>query len=68
MLFKLLFETCVAHDMPCILEKTIMVEVSGRIQSRISDIYGKITAFARIFISPLPQCLWPPNLAGGELP
>ena len=26
--------------------------------------YCKITCQTKIFMSPLPQCLWPPNLAG----
>ena len=42
-----------AYDMPCVLEEIIMAEVS---------VY--ITAFTGMFISPLPQWLWPPNLRG----
>ena len=54
----MLFETSLAHDIPRALEKTIMVEVSGHIQSWISRICGKIAAFAGMFISLLTQCLW----------
>ena len=64
LLYHLLFGMRVAQDMPCDLEKIIMVEVSQHMQSRISRICGKISVFARMFISPLPQCLWSPNLAG----
>ena len=32
------------------------------LQSRISHYCGKITIFAEIFISPLPRCLWLPNV------
>ena len=53
MFFKLLFETCVAHDMPCALEKITMVEVTGHIQPRASSFCDKTTVFARMFISTL---------------
>ena len=59
---NLLFKTFVVHDMSCALQKIVMVEVSGHIKSRISGICGKIIIFAGMFISPPPQCLWPPNL------
>ena len=52
------------HDMTCALEKITMGEVSSHIELRISRICGKIIVLAGMFISPLPQCLWPPNLAG----
>ena len=62
MFLKLLFETRVAHDMLCALEKIIMVEMSEKRQWRISRICDKITVFAKMFISQLSQWLWPPNL------
>ena len=61
---NLLFETRVVHDKTCALEKIMMAEVSGYIQSRGSRICGKVVVFANMFISQLPQTLWPPNLAG----
>ena len=33
------------------------------LQLRISHYCGKITIFAEIFMSPLPRCLWLPNVA-----
>ena len=46
-----------ARDMPFALLKKIMTEVSGHIQSRISHICDKVTVFAGLFMSPLPQYL-----------
>ena len=63
-----LFETRVAHGKPCALEKIITAEVSGNLQSPISGICGEITVFARMFKSPLPQCLGYQTWQCGELP
>ena len=44
------------HDMPYALEKIVMAEVSGDVES--------FSSATKIFISPLLQSLWPPNLIG----
>ena len=49
------------------LQKIKMAEVSEHIQSRIFHICCKITVFAGMFISLLPQCMWPPKLMGWAL-
>ena len=46
----------VAYNMLCNLEKIIMLEKSGDIQSQISCICGNITVFAGL-LSSLPQYL-----------
>ena len=42
------------HDKPLALKKIVMAEVSKHFESSSSTTNN---------ISPLPQCLWPPNLA-----
>ena len=54
MFLKLLFETRVAHAMPCAIQK-IIADISRHIQPRISHICCKITVFAGMFKSPLPH-------------
>ena len=42
------------HDMPSVLEETVMVAVSLLESSSATTKY----------LSPLPQCLWPADLVG----
>ena len=46
--FELLFATCVAHDIPCTLEKVIN---HGYLTNKESRICGIITIFERIVLS-----------------
>lgn len=43
------------HDLSCPLEKIVMVESSEFVETCFSTTKN---------MSPLPECLWPPNLAG----
>ena len=52
MFLKYLFGLSMTHDMPCGLE-TILEQVNGHIQSRISCIFANVIIFSGMFITQL---------------
>ena len=44
--------------------ENVLIKRVKTVVDAASRICGKTTVFAEILISPLPQCLWPPNVAG----